>query len=28
VEIRQGGAVVCIPQAQLEDLIQALKENK
>jgi methylmalonyl-CoA/ethylmalonyl-CoA epimerase len=28
VEIRQGGAVVRIPQAQLEDLIQALKENK
>ncbi len=28
VEIRQGGAVVHIPRAQLEDLIQALKENK
>ena len=28
VEIRQGDAVICVPQAQLEDLIQALKENK
>jgi methylmalonyl-CoA/ethylmalonyl-CoA epimerase len=28
VEIRQGGAVISIPQAQLEDLIQALKEKK
>ena len=27
VEIRQGDAVICVPQAQLEDLIQALKEN-